>query len=121
MQGCARSSTSRRFANIQPDASLTPAQFESIVNRLNGSLGESIFAAMKANRTFFDPTLVGYEASIGNATPALAERRKFAYEKMKVIAGQAARAGVPIITGTDVLNDTVRCCYRNSSDSSRLA
>jgi imidazolonepropionase-like amidohydrolase len=91
------------FENIQPDPSLIPAQFDSIVNRLNGSLSESIFAVMKANRTFFDPTLVGYEASIGNATPVVAERRKFAYEKMKAIAAQAAKAGVPIITGTDVL------------------
>ena len=91
------------FENIQPEASLIPAQFDGIVSRLNGSLGESIFAAMKANRTFFDPTLVGYEASIGNAAPAVAERRKVAYEKMKGIAGQAARAGVPMVTGTDVL------------------
>ena len=59
---------------------------------------------MKANRTFFDPTLVGYEASFGNATASVAERRRVAYEKMKVIAARAARAGVPIITGTDVLD-----------------
>jgi len=58
---------------------------------------------MKANSTFFDPTLVGYEASIRNATPAVAERRRVAFEKMKVIAARAASVGVPIITGTDVL------------------
>jgi imidazolonepropionase-like amidohydrolase len=91
------------FENIQPDPTLVPAQFDTIANRLNSSLGDSIFAAMKANRTFFDLTLVGYEASIRNATPAVAERRRVAYEKMKVIAARAARAGVPIITGTDVL------------------
>lgn len=91
------------FENIQPDPTPMPAQFDSIAIRLNSSLGDSIFAVMKANRTFFDPTLVGYEASFGKATPAVAERRRAAYEKMKVIAARAARAGVPIITGTDVL------------------
>lgn len=91
------------FENIQPDPTLIPGQFDSLVRRLNGTLGDSIFAVMKANRTFFDPTMVGYEASVGNATPVLAERRRVAYEKMKVIVARVARAGVPIITGTDVL------------------
>jgi imidazolonepropionase-like amidohydrolase len=91
------------FENIQPDARLIPAQFGDIANRLDGALGDSIFAVMKGNGTFFDPTLVGYEATFATAAPAVAALRRVAYEKMKLITARAARAGVPIITGTDVL------------------
>jgi len=92
------------FENIQPDARLIPAQFGDIGNRLDGALGDSIFAVLKRNHTFFDPTLIGYEATFATAAPAVAALRKVAYEKMKLIAARAARAGVPIITGTDVLD-----------------
>ena len=89
---------------MQPNPALVAAHFDSILDRLNGADGDAIFSAMKANGTFFDPTLVGYEASIETAAPAVAERRKVAYEKMKIIAGRTARAGVRIIAGTDVLD-----------------
>jgi imidazolonepropionase-like amidohydrolase len=79
------------------------AQFAAIAARLDGALGDSIFGAMRANGTFFDPTLIGYEASIEKAAPAVAALRKVAYEQMKRVAGRAARSGVKIVTGTDVL------------------
>lgn len=91
------------FENIQPDPRLMRTQFNNIADRLNGPLGDSIFRVMKANHTFFDPTLIGYESSFSNVTPDVAERRRVAYGKMKLIAARAAQAGVPIITGTDVL------------------
>ena len=92
------------FENIQPDPALVPVQFDDIFDRLNGSLGDSIFAAMKKNGTFFDPTLVGYASTFENAAPAVAERRRTAFAKMIVIAGRAAKAGVRILAGTDVLD-----------------
>jgi imidazolonepropionase-like amidohydrolase len=89
--------------NIQPDPKLAAKEFESITNRLQGELGNQIFAALRTNETFFDPTLVGYEAAIDKAGPAVAPLRKLAYERLKRIAAQAAKSGVTIVTGTDVL------------------
>lgn len=91
------------FENVQPDPSKVAAEFMSIADRLDGSLGDSIFSVMRARGTFFDPTLIGYAASIERAQPAVAARRRAAFERMKLIAFRAARAGVPIVTGTDVL------------------
>jgi hypothetical protein len=65
---------------------------------------------MKANRTFFDPTLVGYEASFANATPGVAERRWVAYEKMKVIAVQAANAGCRSSPAPTWCSGKGKCC-----------
>lgn len=92
------------FENIQPDPKRIPAEFDAIAKRLDGPLGDEIFAVMKANGTVFDPTLIGYESSFEQAAPNVAELRKAAYERMKPIAIRAARAGVPIVTGTDVLD-----------------
>jgi imidazolonepropionase-like amidohydrolase len=91
------------FENVESDPQKMVAQFTAIAARLDGAFGDSIFAAMRANGTVFDPTLIGYEASIEKAAPAVAAMRKVAYEQMKRIAARAARSGVQIVTGTDVL------------------
>lgn len=91
------------FENLQPDLRLTPALFASHAAALEGATGDRIFATLKARGTWFDPTLVGYEATIETAAPAVAAARREAYAVMKTIAARAARAGVPIVTGTDVL------------------
>ncbi len=91
------------WENVQPDAGRLAGEFLAIADRLDGPLGDSIFAVLRSNGTFFDPTLIGYEESIARASPAVATLRRTAYERMKPIAARAARAGVPIVTGTDVL------------------
>lgn len=91
------------YENEQPDPRLLAAQFIEIADRLDGPHGDAIFAVLVRNHTFFDPTLVGYEHTIEGAAPDLAARRRAAYARMKALAARAARAGVPIIAGTDVL------------------
>lgn len=92
------------FENLQPDLQLTPARFTELANGLDGALGDEIFSVLKANGTYFDPTLVGYEATFDGARPEAAAARRQAYARMTPIAAKAARLGVPIITGTDVLD-----------------
>lgn len=92
------------FENLQPDLRLTAERFAQLAADLEGALGDEIFAVLKANHTYFDPTLIGYEATIDTATPPVAAARRQAYARMKAIAAKAARAGVPIVTGTDVLD-----------------
>ncbi|MFN8061343.1 MAG: amidohydrolase family protein [Vicinamibacterales bacterium] len=92
------------FENLEPDRRLSPEEFTRLADALGGALGDQIFGVLKANGTFFDPTLIGYEAAIGGARPAVANARREAYSRMRAIVARAARAGVPIITGTDVLD-----------------
>lgn len=91
------------FENLQPDLRLTPERFSHLADDLEGALGDEIFGVLKANGTWFDPTLIGYEAAIDGARPEAAGARRQAYGRMKAIAAKAARAGVPIVTGTDVI------------------
>lgn len=91
------------FENLQPDLQLTPARFTELADALDGARGDEIFGVLKAQGTYFDPTLIGYEAAIAGARPEAAAARRQAYERMKRIAAKAARLGVPIVTGTDVL------------------
>jgi len=91
------------FENVEPDPQKMVVQFTAIAARLDGAFGDSIFTVMRNNGTYFDPTLIGYEASIDRAAPAVAAMRRVAYEQMKRIAARAARSGVKIVTGTDVL------------------
>lgn len=91
------------FENLQPDLRLTPERFSHLADDLEGALGDEIFGVLKANGTWFDPTLIGYEAAIDGARPEAAAARRQAYGRMKAIAAKAARAGVPIVTGTDVI------------------
>ena len=92
------------FENLQPDLQPTPARFTALADGLDGAVGDEIFGVLKAHGTYFDPTLVGYEATIESARPEAAAARRQAYTRMKPIAAKAARLGVPIITGTDVLD-----------------
>ncbi|HEU5220063.1 MAG TPA: amidohydrolase family protein [Gemmatimonadales bacterium] len=91
------------FENEQPDPKLLGAQFAAIDTRLSGPHGDSIWAVLKRNHTFFDPTLVGYEANLDKAGPEAATRRRAAYARMKLLAARIVKAGVPILAGTDVL------------------
>lgn len=91
------------FENEQPDPKRQAEQFPAIADRLSGPHGDSIWATLKRNHTFFDPTLVGYEANLDKAGPETAARRRVAYARMKLLAGRSVRAGVPILAGTDVL------------------
>ena len=91
------------FENEQPDPKLLAAQFTTIADRLAGPHGDSIWAVLKRNHAFFDPTLIGYEATLDNAGPEVATRRRAAYARMKLLAARIAKAGVPILAGTDVL------------------
>lgn len=92
------------FENLQPDLRLTPELFASHAAALEGATGDAIFAAMRTAGTYFDPTLIGYEATIETASPDVAAARRSAYARMKAVAEKAAQRGVPIITGTDVLD-----------------
>lgn len=92
------------FENLQPDLRVTPERFAALSRELDGALGDEIFGTMAANGTWFDPTLIGYEASIETARPEAIAARREAYARMKTIAAKAARAGVRIVTGTDVLD-----------------
>lgn len=91
------------FENEQPDPKLVAEQFNAIADRLMGPHGDSIWATLKRNRTFFDPTLIGYEANLQKGPPGSAARRQAAYGRMKLLVARIARAGVPILAGTDVL------------------
>lgn len=91
------------YENLQPDPKKVPLEFFRMNQRLNGTLGDSIFAVMNEHHTYFDPTLIGYQESFASVTPELAGRRKSAFEQMKKVTFKAYQAGVPIITGTDVL------------------
>lgn len=91
------------YENEQPNPALMAAQFIRIADRLEGAYGDSIFAVMKRNGTWLVPTLIAYETNIERAAPGLAALRRVAYARMKVLAGHAVRAGVPILAGTDVL------------------
>lgn len=91
------------FENLEPDPSRVIARFPELAAQLHGALGDSLFGAMARHGTFFDPTLVGYETSIAAASPAVASLRRQAFERMKPLVAKAARAGVRIVAGTDVL------------------
>lgn len=92
------------FENLQPDLRMTPTLFDNFATRLEGALGDEIFAVLEAHGTYFDPTLVGYDATIDDTRPEQAAARRQAFARMKLIAAKAAFAGVPIVTGTDVLD-----------------
>lgn len=91
------------FENLQPDLRLSPERFEALAAQLEGAEGDRIFAELKKNGTYFDPTLIAYEASIEGGSPEAAALRRLAYQRMQAIAGKAAASGVAIVAGTDVL------------------
>ncbi len=93
------------FENLEPDPRKIAEKFDDLIQRLTGTLGDSIFQVLKVNHTYFDPTLIGYQESYSNVAPDVAERRSKAFQKMKIVAAKIYASGVPIITGTDVLYD----------------
>jgi imidazolonepropionase-like amidohydrolase len=90
------------FENLRARPGATDA-IADIAAQLEGPTGDAIFAAMRVEGTYFDPTLIGYEVTIDRAAQELATRRRSAYALMRRIAARAVGAGVPIVTGTDVL------------------
>ncbi len=88
----------------EPVAAANPveAAFASLA-RMEGSRGDEIFAALAKNGTFFTPTLVGYEATWEDDNDTIRALKQKLYERLKPLAGRAARAGVRILAGTDVL------------------
>lgn len=90
------------FENLRPRPGATDP-IADIAAQLEGEVGQAIFAAMRTHGSYFDPTMIGYEVTIDRAEPALATRRRAAYGLMQRVARKAIAAGVPIVTGTDVL------------------
>jgi len=91
------------FENEQPDPKKLTTEFPGLVKKLDGPYGDAIWATLVRNRTYFDPTLSGYEGTIDKNGPEIAAKRRAAFAAMKVLAGRAAKAGVPLLAGTDLL------------------
>lgn len=72
--------------------------------RIEGAKGDSIFATLARNGTYFDPTLISYENTIDNAAPDLAARRRELYGRLKPLVGRANVAGVRLLAGTDMVS-----------------
>ena len=92
---------------IENELSAGPNRAESIdvaINRLQGARLNQITAALRSAGAYFDPTLIFYERSINNR-PELAERRRQLYEMLKSWVGSIHSADVPILTGTDAMDD----------------
>ncbi|HEX4934726.1 MAG TPA: hypothetical protein VFV33_16165, partial [Gemmatimonadaceae bacterium] len=90
------------YENEEPNPARVAAAFPQVTARLEGAYGDSIFAVLRRNGTWFDPNLIGYERTIDDAAPAVASLRRSAYQRMKVVAAHAVRSGVGILAGTDV-------------------
>ena len=65
------------YENEQPDPRLVAAQFTAIADHLDGPYGDSIFAVLVRNHTYFDPTLVGYEVLIDRAAPPVFQSKEY--------------------------------------------
>lgn len=92
---------------IENEMSAGPNRVESIdvaISRLQGARLSQITAALRSAGAYFDPTLIFYERSINNR-PDLAERRRQLYEMLKSWVGSIHSADVPILTGTDAIDD----------------
>jgi len=100
----------RTFEHIQTivenelEAGVDPvrATFDAL-ERLGGARGDSIFAAMARNRTYWTPTLTFYRTSWAGDSPERRALKQRAYASMSPLVARAARAGVPILAGTDLL------------------
>jgi len=80
------------------------ATFEAI-ERLEGRRGDDIFAAMARNGTFWTPTLIYYETSWAADEAQRRALKQRAYARLRPLVGRAFRAGVPILAGTDLLEE----------------
>ena len=78
------------------------ATFDAL-DRLGGQRGDAIFAALARNGTFWTPTLIYYETSWRSDSEERRTLKQRAYALMRPLVARAARAGVPILAGTDLL------------------
>jgi imidazolonepropionase-like amidohydrolase len=78
------------------------ATFEAI-ERLEGARGDAIFAALARGGTAWTPTLIYYENSWLSDSPERRALKERAYGRMRPLVLRAARAGVPILAGTDLM------------------
>jgi imidazolonepropionase-like amidohydrolase len=78
------------------------ATFEAI-ERLEGARGDAIFAALARSGTAWTPTLIYYENSWLTDSPERRALKERAYRRMRPLVLRAARAGVPILAGTDLM------------------
>jgi len=100
----------RSFEHIQTivenelEAGVEPvrATFDAL-GRLSGARGDAIFAAMARNGTYWTPTLIYYRTSWEGDSPERRALKQRAFEQMRPFVARAARAGVPILAGTDLL------------------
>ena len=65
------------------------------MDRVEGARGDAIFAALARNGTFWDPTLVAYEASWRDDPPERRALKQRLYARMRPLVGRAFRAGRP--------------------------
>ncbi len=80
------------------------ATFDALA-RLEGTQGDEIFAAMSRNKSYWTPTLIYYESSWRSDSPQRRELKQRAYERMRPLVLRAFNAGVPILAGTDLLEN----------------
>ncbi|MGH6951774.1 MAG: amidohydrolase family protein [Vitreimonas sp.] len=79
------------------------ASLEAAVARFDGERLDQLAAALVRAGAYFDPTLIQYETSI-DARPEAAARRRELYNRLKSYVGRLHRAGVPLLSGSDVLD-----------------
>jgi len=79
-------------------------QIQEAVVRLEGAYGDDLWAAMARRGVYWDPTIIFYEKSIEGAPAPLAAQRRMLLDRLAPLVGRAARAGVPIVTGTDAID-----------------
>jgi imidazolonepropionase-like amidohydrolase len=85
-------------------AGTSPARSaDEAMSRLEGARGDAIFAALARNRTYFCPTLIGYEVSWEGDAPARKKAKQELYGRMAPLVRRASDSGVSILAGTDVL------------------
>jgi len=91
------------FENEESDPKKLASGFADLVTKLNGAHGDEIWATLVKNHTYFDPTMVAYEENIGKNGPEITKKRRAAFAPMKSLVGRAAKAGVSLLAGSDVL------------------
>ena len=91
------------FENEESDPKKLAANFAELVTKLNGPAGDAIWAALVKNHTYFDRTMVAYEKNIGKNGPEVAPKRQAAFAPMKTLVGRAAKAGVALLVGSDLM------------------
>jgi imidazolonepropionase-like amidohydrolase len=91
------------FENEESDPKKLVAAFPDLIAKLSGAHGDEIWATLRKNQTFFDPTLIYYGEMIEKNGPEVAAKRRAVYPTMKALVGRAAKAGVAILAGSDLV------------------